>query len=101
MIDNIQKRIIYKKTASLLYSIIPDKKKTTKNFISTPHSAAIYSLFHKLNITPAFYNRNNLSAIFVNNKIDIIKPITKSGEYKLQCDDCDAFYIGQTGRQVL
>ena len=53
---------------------------------------------HKLNMTPAFYNRNNLSAIFVNNKIDIIKPITKSGVYKLQCDDCDAFYIGQTGR---
>ena len=55
-------------------------------------------MFHKPNITPAFYNRNNLSSILVNNKIDIIKPITKSGVYKLQCDDCDAFYIGQTGR---
>ena len=58
-------------------------------------------MFHKLNITPAFYNRNSISAIFVNNKIDIIKPITKSGVYKqcdIQCDGCDAFYIGQIGR---
>ena len=55
-------------------------------------------MFHKLNITPAFYNRNNLSSIFVKNKSDIIKPITQSGVYKLQCDDCGAFYIGQTGR---
>ena len=55
-------------------------------------------MFHKLNIPPTFCNRNNLSSIFVNNKIHIIKPITKSGVYKLQFDNCDAFYIGQTGR---
>ena len=50
-------------------------------------------------LSSSSYKRNKLSAIFANNKIDIIKPITKSGVYKLQCDDCDAsFYIGQTGR---
>ena len=73
MIDNIQKRIIYKKTAPLLYSIIPTQEKNYKNFyFHSPLSYPIANLFHKLNITPAFYNRNHLSAIFVNNKIDII-----------------------------
>ena len=41
MTDNIQKKIIYKKTAPLLYSIISTQEKTIKNFISTPHSATL------------------------------------------------------------
>ena len=42
MIDNIQKRLIYKKTAPLLYSIILTQEKNYKNnVISTPHLATL------------------------------------------------------------
>ena len=34
----------------------------------------------------------------VNNKIDKIDKMSRSGVYELTCGDCDAFYIGQTGR---
>ena len=99
LIDNIQKKVIYKITAPLLYSIIPTKEKNFKKlYFHSPLSYPIANMFRKLNITPAFYNRNNLSSILVNNKIDIIKPTTMSGVYKLQCNDCQSFYIGQTGR---
>ena len=41
MIDNIQKRIIYKKTAPLYIPSSQHKKKNIKNFISTPHLATL------------------------------------------------------------
>ena len=49
-------------------------------------------------ITPAPYNRHNLSSILVNNKINKIDPINRSGVYMLECNDCEAIYIGQTER---
>ena len=100
MIDNtIFRKRSFIKNQPPFYIPSPNKRKNYKNlYFHSPLSNPIANMFHKLSITPTFYNRNNLSFILVNNKIDIIKPIMKSGVYKLQCDDCDAFYIGQTGR---
>ena len=36
--------------------------------------------------------------MLVNKKIDKIDPINRSGVYMLECNDCEAIYIGQTGR---
>ena len=47
---------------------------------------------------PALDNTNNLSSQLINNKLDKIEKINKSGEYKLNCSNCDAIYIGQIGR---
>ena len=44
------------------------------------------------------FNRHNLSSILVNNKIDKIEPINRSGVYMFECNDCEAIYIVQSGR---
>ena len=48
----------------------------------------------------ALDNTNNLSSQLINNKLDKIEKINKSGIYKLSinCSNCDTIYIGQTGR---
>jgi hypothetical protein len=47
---------------------------------------------------PAFYTKNALKHLLVNNKLDKTPPIQKSGVYQIRCDDCTFEYIGQTGR---
>ena len=66
-------------------------------FISNQLTSPLASTLRSYGITPALYN-NNLGSLLINNKIDQIYKLDKSGVYKLTCHDCDAFYIGQTGR---
>ena len=65
-------------------------------YLGTPSIKATRFLI-KENISPAFYNNNNLGKILINNK-DKIDSHDKNGVYELQCNDCPAIYIGQTGR---
>ena len=64
------------------------------------------SLSHRLsrilchsNLHPAFYTLNNLKHAFSHLK-DPIHLRDKSGVYKLECVDCPATYIGQSGRKL-
>ena len=57
------------------------------------------STFNKLNITATFKTNNSPLKILRHRKpIPVEK---KSGIYKLSCNDCNSFYIGQTGRGFL
>lgn len=49
------------------------------------------------NIQPAFYANNKFKKFILNNKDSDIKT-KKSGVYKLDCKDCNSFYIGRTNR---
>ena len=44
-------------------------------------------------------NKQNLGRLLVNNK-DKKDILEKSGVYKISCADCEAVYIGQSGRSV-
>jgi len=48
-------------------------------------------------LTPAYYHINPLKSSFGSNK-DPVQRSLKSGVYMLPCDNCDAVYIGETGR---
>lgn len=53
----------------------------------------------KPNFRPAFYSSNTLGKILSKLK-DPIPKSERSGVYKLKCSDCEAVYIGETGRQL-
>ena len=76
-----------------LPSITKTNYKKKLVFYSDKFTFPISNFFKKLRIRRAPYNRHNLSSILVNNKIDKIDPINRSGVYMLE-----AIYIGQTGR---
>ena len=71
-------------------------QKTTLHFRS--HHSPIARIFRKNSITPALYNKNTLTSKLVNNKLNKIDKMSRTGVYELSCGDCDAFYIDQTGR---
>lgn len=48
-------------------------------------------------ISFAFYNNNTIKKMIFNNKPRIDR-LSKSGVYKINCNDCSSSYIGQTGR---
>ena len=60
-----------------------------------PH--IIKNVFKKLNINVFFKTTNNLRNFFRHNEHSELE--NNSGVYKIVCDDCDMFYIGQTGRK--
>lgn len=49
-------------------------------------------------IKPAFYTKNNIGN-FLKNAKDKDHKLNHSGIYKLNCNDCTAFYIGKTSRK--
>ena len=82
-----------------------------KNFKSKPESeyiSATYgnhtpfilvNTFRKFNYQISFRTNNKLLKLL--NKRPPIPLNKKSGIYKITCDDCDCFYIGQTGRSFV
>ena len=60
-------------------------------------SLKVQRLLPKEKIRPAFYNHRTLRSILGSPKDQEI-PEERSGVYRLNCNDCDAIYIGQTGR---
>lgn len=59
----------------------------------------VSSLSNKLGLNVIQVNKNNLGALLSNNK-EKTKNSDKSGVYEIKCADCDAIYIGQSGRNI-
>ena len=82
------------------------KNDNNNNTTGTKYVSATYGNFtpyilvntlKKCNINVGFKTNNKLSKLLRdNNKVPLED---KSGVYKLLCNDCDSFYIGQTGRK--
>ena len=97
-------KLIYKKKKK-----IKNQNKTNNN-INNPTTNTKYIAIEYTNILPQIikneFKKHNINISFkTNNNIQtILKPKTKkdtktcSGVYKINCDDCEQYYIGQTGR---
>lgn len=87
----IARKLIYPKVVNL----------RDKTYISIPYmpqaTRKIGNIFKKQNITTAFQSGNSLGKLLFNSKSksNLNK---KSGVYKLECPECKAAYVGQTGR---
>ena len=81
----------------------PQLGQDVKPFVTTFYTdmpKMLTSTLSKINIMTIFKTNNNIMNILHHN--NSITPLEKKpGVYKLSCDDCDCFYIGQTGRGVL
>ena len=80
------------------------RQEEKKRWIRIPYlgpslSHRLSRIFHNSNLTPAFYTVNNLKRIFSHLK-DPIHLRDRSGVYRLECDDCPATYVGQSGRKL-
>jgi hypothetical protein len=98
-------KLIYKKQRKLLqkqfYSI--NEHTTTEpyhsiNFIPNITNK-INNRLKRHNLKPISVNKNNLGSLLVNNKEKQNK-LQKSGVYQINCAQCEAIYIGQSGRAI-
>lgn len=62
-------------------------------------SIKVCNNLNKLGVNTISVNKRNIGKMLVNNKEKTDK-LQKTGVYKLSCKDCDAIYIGQTGRNI-
>ena len=62
-------------------------------------SNKIINILQKYNIRTTCINTNNIVKILTNNK-DKIDKSSKSGIYSINCNECNAVYYGQTGRNL-
>lgn len=73
------------------------KPRWTRLLFAGQISFNIVNSFPREKIRPAFYNNQNIGNVLLNGK-DKLDKLCRSGIYKLCCENCDAVYIGQTGR---
>ena len=88
MVDNLIRKHKYKQN-----KIKNDRDKV--QFVSAEYTNVLPNVikteFNKLNINVSFRTVNNLKNIFWLRSPKVIE--NGSGIYKLECDDCDKFYI--------
>lgn len=99
LIDTILKNKLKKISWANLTTLSPfieTKKYIPLSFIG-PSSYKIANVFKEIGFNIGFSTINNLKSRFVKNK-DKIAILDKSGVYEIKCNDCNASYIGKTGR---
>ena len=65
------------------------------------HSSSLRKTLSKYNIGTVFKSANTLRSLLTNAKTPTLTKHQKNVIYKIPCDDCDTFYIGQTCRPLL
>lgn len=96
MIKNKKRKILKKQ----FYHVDHPKAKNFKVLNYVPKiSDNISNKLRKLGCNPISVNKINLGKLLVNNKTKIPQ-LNQSGVYKINCKDCEAVYIGQTGRSL-
>lgn len=75
------------------------EKYNTKNLLVLPYSNSfkeIPQLLKNLNVNVAFKSSNTMKTALIKNSPDI----TKGCVYRIPCNSCEKFYIGQTGKAL-
>ena len=92
--------LIQKQKCKIKYNI--PKNNQQKTYISTEFNNLIpYKIknqFSKYNIITAFKTNNSIRRLLSNKKTIKIPTHEKSRIYKMICNNCSKFYLGQTGR---
>ena len=65
------------------------------------HSSSLRKSLSRYNIGTVFHSTNTLRSILTQTKIPTPAKLQKNVVYKIPCNDCDAYYIGQTCRPLL
>ncbi|XP_071056900.1 uncharacterized protein [Onthophagus taurus] len=65
-----------------------------------PISLQSRGIFKKFNITLAYSNRNSILNLLSNYHYKNNDKLKRNGVYSVNCTDCNAIYIGQTGRKL-
>ena len=101
--ENLIDKMIKKKKKKLQQPNQSDSNK--KEYLCVPYSATlnkgIRNTFKRTNFKLSYRTRNNAFKIiskYSNPKTNNSDKFERSGIYKINCTDCDKFYIGQTGR---
>jgi len=80
------------------------KKREKNTWFTVPYYPVISdrfnNIFRDLNIKTSFYSLNKLSKFIFVQKDSLPDSSRKNVVYKVSCRDCDASYVGQTGRQL-
>jgi len=98
LVDEIlHKKLKQKNLQSVYMKVVNDNDKKWRRikYLGHPSTSVISKINDK--ITPAYYNKTTLDNLLLNCK-DVYKKEERSGVYVIYCEDCDAKYIGQTGR---
>ena len=80
-----------------LTEIKPLRKFTSLTYLGKP-SLLIAKFLKSQNFHVSFRNNFTIHKLLVNNKIVTKNNLSRSGIYKIKCNDCNFVYIGQTGR---
>jgi Reverse transcriptase (RNA-dependent DNA polymerase) len=99
--------LLKKMTRSLIHKSLYTPYNTTpennqyRRILYIPNiSPRISRLLKPLNIIPAPYSLNSIRSNILNNKIEDIDILERSGVYKIKCGDCFQIYVGQSGRSL-
>jgi GIY-YIG catalytic domain len=102
-VDRIYKKQLKKENLRQLTTLTPLSNSETMRRAAITFFPAITSklqgVFRKHKIDLVYSNRGKLKDVLGNPK-DPVEPHEKSGIYQINCDGCDAIYIGQTKRKV-
>jgi hypothetical protein len=102
-INSRLKSLIYKQTLKQTDSDRIDDKEKTPWFV-LPYvpdiSDKFASITKNLNVRLAFFSLNKLGRIIRVQKDALPSNLKKNVVYKIVCKDCDASYVGQTGRRL-
>ena len=83
----------------------PSKPDRNHLVVSIPydarHSSSLRKSLSRNNIGTVFHSTNTLRSIFTHTKTPTPAKLQKNVIYKIPCNDCDAYYIGQTRRPLL
>lgn len=103
LIDNILKRKLRKRTESLLYNSNTNNHNNhvycSLNFTNKT-SIKIKNRLKKFGITAIVANKKSLGYFIKNNKQKMKCKLENSGIYQINCSNCNAFYLGQSGRAI-
>ncbi|KYN21604.1 hypothetical protein ALC57_06020 [Trachymyrmex cornetzi] len=98
----LSRRVQFEQNSSLNNNIDDDVERTSWFLIPYTNNTAneFIRICKKENVKTAFYSNNKLNRFIKVQKDTLPRNQNKNVVYKIKCRDCDATYVGQTGRKL-